>query len=217
MERLFSPDNPVIRFLGRVCDLMILSVLFTLSCMLIVPSGAAMTALYTMTLKMVRNEEGETIKGYLTALRNSFLNSAPCAAVLFLEWGMIFVIVYALYAGVLLFSPLVFILLCIVTMVLTSWLSWLFPLQARFENHFSGHCRNAAALSLTQLSVTCFMTLVNLLPMLSVLLFPNRVGELITFWILFGFGGCAFVNSFYLRRVFDRVEDISAQSNSKTE
>lgn len=122
MERLFSPDNPVIRFLGRVCDLMILSVLFTLSCMLIVPSGAAMTALYTMTLKMVRNEEGETIKGYLTALRNSFLNSAPCAAVLFLEWGMIFVIVYALYAGVLLFSPLVFILLCIVTMVLTSWL-----------------------------------------------------------------------------------------------
>ena len=217
MERRFSLDNPVIRFWGRVCDLMILSVLFTLSCMLIVPSGAAMTALYTMTLKMVRNEEGETIKGYLTALRNSFLNSAPCAAVLFLDWGMIFVIVYALYAGVLLFSPLVFILLCIVTMVLTSWLSWLFPLQARFENHFSGHCRNAAALSLTQLPVTCLMTLMNLLPMLSVLLFPNRAGELITFWILFGFGGCAFVNSFYLRRVFDRVEDISAQSNSKTE
>ena len=217
MERRFSLDNPVIRFWGRVCDLMILSVLFTLSCMLIVPSGAAMTALYTMTLKMVRNEEGETIKGYLTALRNSFLNSAPCAAVLFLEWGMIFVIVYALYAGVLLFSPLVFILLCIVTMVLTSWLSWLFPLQARFENHFSGHCRTAAALSLTQLPVTCLMTLMNLLPMLSVLLFPNRAGELITFWILFGFGGCAFVNSFYLRRVFDRVEDISAQSNSKTE
>ena len=217
MERLFSPDNPLIRFLGRVCDLMILSFLFTLSCMLIVPSGAAMTALYTMTLKMVRNEEGETIKGYLTALRNSFLNSAPCAAVLFLEWGMIFVIVYALYAGVLLFLPHVFIILCIVTLVLTSWLSWLFPLQARFENRFSGHCRNAAALSLTQLPVTCLMTLMNLLPMLSVLLFPNRAGELITFWILFGFGGCAFVNSIYLRHVFDRVEDISAQSDSKTE
>ena len=101
--------------------------------------------------------------------------------------------------------------------VTSYYLSWLFPLQARFENHFSGHCRNAAALSLTQLPVTCLMTLMNLLPMLSVLLFPNRAGELITFWILFGFGGCAFVNSFYLRRVFDRVEDISAQSNSKTE
>ncbi|MCR5810159.1 MAG: YesL family protein [Lachnospiraceae bacterium] len=213
MERLFSPDNPVIRFLGRVCDLMILSVLFTLSCMLIVPSGAAMTALYTMTLKMVRNEEGETIKGYLTALRNSFLNSAPGAAVLFLEWGMIFVIVYALYTGVLLFSPLIFIILCIVTLMLTSWLSWLFPLQARFENHFSGHCRNAAALSLTQLPVTSLMTLVNLLPLLSVLLFPNRAGELITFWILFGFGGCAFVNSIYLRHVFGRVEDASAKSD----
>lgn len=213
MERLFSPDNPVIRFLGRVCDLMILSVLFTLSCMLIVPSGAAMTALYTMTLKMVRNEEGETIKSYFTAFRNSFLNSAPGAAVLFLEWGMIFVIVYALYTGVLLFSPLVFIILCIVTLMLTSWLSWLFPLQARFENRFSGHCRNAAALSLTQLPVTCLMTLVNLLPLLSVLLFPNRAGELITFWILFGFGGCAFVNSIYLRHVFDRVEDAPAKSD----
>ena len=33
MEKLFHPENPVIIFLGRVCDLMLLSVLFTLSCL----------------------------------------------------------------------------------------------------------------------------------------------------------------------------------------
>ena len=77
MVRLFTPDNPVIQILGRVCDMILLSILFTLSCALIIPAGAAVMALYIMTMKMVRDEESGTVKGYFAAL--------------------LFLIVYALY------------------------------------------------------------------------------------------------------------------------
>lgn len=77
MEKLFHPENPVIIFLGRVCDLMLLSVLFTLSCSTIVLAGAAVTALYSMTLKMVRGEEGETAKGFSVLSLEAFYKVYP--------------------------------------------------------------------------------------------------------------------------------------------
>ena len=84
----------------------------------------------------------------------------------------------------------------------------LFPLQARFENSFRRHSKNAAILALSNLPVTCLLTLTNLLPFISLLIFPGSLGELIAFWVIFGFGGVAYVNSFYLRRTFDRSETI---------
>ena len=97
MVRLFTPDNPVIQLLSRVCDLILLSILFSLSCVLVVPAGAAITALYIMTMKMVRDEESGTVKGYFAALRKSFFHSVPGAAFLFLDAALLFLIVYALY------------------------------------------------------------------------------------------------------------------------
>lgn len=215
MVRLFTPDNPVIQLLSRVCDLILLSILFSLSCVLVVPAGAAITALYIMTMKMVRNEEGTIVKGYLAALRSSFFYTIPGGAFLLLDAALFFLIVYALFAGILLFSPYLFILLCIAALLLTAWLSWLFPLMARFENRLSRHYRNAAVLSVTQLPITFFMTLVNLLPLLTLLLLPDRTAELIAFWVLIGSGSGAFANSFYLRRVFDLFEEVPTQNHLK--
>ena len=90
MVRLFTPDNPVIQLLSRVCDLILLSILFSLSCVLVVPAGAAITALYIMTMKMVRNEEGTIVKGYLAALRSSFFYIIPGGAFLLLDAALFF-------------------------------------------------------------------------------------------------------------------------------
>lgn len=50
MHELFRPDSRLIRFLTRVCDLILLNAMLILSCMTIVFSGAAVTALYFVTL-----------------------------------------------------------------------------------------------------------------------------------------------------------------------
>ena len=128
MEKLFHPENPVIIFLGRVCDLMLL---------ISSPSG-----------------------------------DIPA------------------------FLSYVFVLFSIAAVLLTAWLSWLFPLQARFENSFRRHSKNGAILALSNLPATCLLTLTNLLPVISFLIFPGSLGGLTAFWVIFGFGAVAYTMNF---------------------
>lgn len=113
----------------------------------------------------------------------------------------------ALYAETLLMPPTVLVLLSILTVFLTALLSYLFPLLARYENTFSRHLSNAARLALANLPITVLITAVNLLPLLISLLFPALLGVVFAFWLLFGFATGAWINSFYLNRIFESRED----------
>lgn len=204
MSELLQPDSWLIRFLTRVCDLLLLNILFLLAGMTIVCSGAAVTALYRMTLRWMRGESTPIVKGFLNALREDFLASVPATILLFGDVLLMAVVRYALYAEVLVVSPTVFILLTIAVIVLTGLLSYLFPLLARFDNTFWRQVGNAGRLALANLPVTCLMTLTNLLPLLMGMCFPQLWAAFAGFWVLIGWAAGAYLNSFYLNRIFSR-------------
>ena len=58
MGRFFNMDSPVMNFLGRVADLVWLNILYIICCLPIFTIGAATSALYYVTMKMVADEEG---------------------------------------------------------------------------------------------------------------------------------------------------------------
>ena len=203
---MFHPDGLLIRFLTKVCDLLLLNLALVLSCVTVVFSGTAVTSLYTVTLKMIRGQDYTPIKDFLRALRENFLPSFPAAIMLFVDVTLLAVLRAALYAETLLISPMLFILLTIIAVFLTALLSWLFPLLARFENTFSGYLNNAVRLSLVNLPVTFLLTAVNLLPLLLCLLISPSLGVVFAFWLLFGFAAGAWVNSFYLNRIFQSLQ-----------
>ena len=203
---MFQPDSLLIRFLTKICDLLFLNIMFVLSCVTIVFSGAAVTSVYAVTLKMIRGQDYAPIKGFLRALRENFLPSFSATILLFLDVTLLAVLRAALYAETLLMPPTLFVLLAIITILLTALLSWLFPLLARFENTFSRHLNNAVRLSLVNLPVTFLLTTVNLLPLLLCLLIPPSLGVVFAFWLLFGFAAGAWVNSFYLNRIFEALQ-----------
>ena len=64
--------------LSHLADLMILNILTLICCIPLVTAGAAMTALYTMTMRMARNEEGSIVREYFQAFRH--LASFPSGA-----------------------------------------------------------------------------------------------------------------------------------------
>lgn len=68
MGRLLDMDSPVMRFLNRVGDMMILNFMMIICCIPIVTIGAAYTAMHYVILKMIRGEEGYLIKGFLNHL-----------------------------------------------------------------------------------------------------------------------------------------------------
>ena len=203
---MFHPDSMLIRFLTKICDLLFLNIVFALSCSTVVFSGAAATSLYTVTLKMIRGQDYAPIKDFLRALRENFLPSFPATILLFVDVTLLAVLRTALYAETLLMPPTLFVLLAIIAVFLTALLSWLFPLLARFENTFSRHLSNAVRLSLVNLPVTFLLTTVNLLPLLLCLLIPTSLGVVFAFWLLFGFAVGAWVNSFYLNRIFQALQ-----------
>lgn len=204
---MFHPDSCLIRFLARICDLLLLNIALVLSCCTVVLSGTAVTALYSMTLKLMRGQDCDPVKGFLRALRENFLSSSFATILFLADVTLLAVLRSVLYAETLLMPPTVFVMLAILAVFLTALLSYLFPLLARFENTFSHHLSNAIRLSLANLPVTVLMTTVNLLPLLIGLLFPALLGVVFAFWLLFGFAAGAWINSFYLNRIFESRED----------
>ena len=203
---MFQPDSLLIRFLTKICDLLFLNIVFVLSCATIIVSGAAVTSLYAVTLKMMRGQNYAPIKDFLRALRENFLPSFPVTLLLFGDVTLLAVLRSTLYAETLLMPPTLFVLLAIITVFLTALLSWLFPLLSRFENTFSRHLGNAVRLALANLPVTFLITVVNFLPVLLCLLLPVSMGVVFAFWLLFGFAAGAWVNSFYLNRIFQALQ-----------
>lgn len=72
---MFHPDSFLIRFLTKVCDLLFLNIVFVLSCATIVCSGAAVTSLYAVTLRMIRGQDYAPMRGFFRGLRENFLPS----------------------------------------------------------------------------------------------------------------------------------------------
>ena len=204
---MFHPDSRLIRFLTRVCDLLFLNIALVLSCCTVIFSGTGVTSLYSITLKMMRGGDCDPIKGFLRGLRENFLTSSFATVLLLGDITLLAVLRGVLYAETLLMPPAVFVLLAILAVFLTALLSYLFPLLARYENTFSHHLSNAARLALANLPVTVLITTVNLLPLLIGLLFPALLGVVFAFWLLFGFAAGAWINSFYLNRIFESRED----------
>lgn len=200
---MLRPDSLPIRFLTRICDLLFLNIVLVLSCATVVLSGAGAASLYAVTLKMFRGKDDAPIKDYVRELRRNFLPSFPLTILLFVDIALLALLRAVLYAETLLMSPALFVLLAIAAVFLTALLSYLFPLLARFENTFSKHLGNAARLAVANLPVTFLLTAVNLLPLLLGMCFPALLGVVFAFWLLFGFAAGAWVNSFYLNRIFE--------------
>lgn len=199
---MFQTDSRLIRFLTKVCDLIILNILLILACVTVVLSGDGLVSLYAVTLRMHRGKEDSPEKSFLRAIRGNFIPSVPATLLLFADVTLIAALRQILYAETLVLSPALFVFFVIAAFFLTALLSYLFPLLARFENAFLPHLGNAARMAVANLPVTFMLTAVNLLPALLPLFLPQMTGVVIAFWLLIGFSAGAYVNSFYLNRIF---------------
>lgn len=75
MRGIFSLDGPVGRALERFAALLGVSILWLVCSFPLATIGASTAALYTMTLRMVRNEEGKIVSGFFRAFRENFKKS----------------------------------------------------------------------------------------------------------------------------------------------
>ena len=205
MKGAFLPDSRFMRFLTKVCDLLLLNVLTAFLSLTVIAAGTAIISLYTAVVKMMQEEDSEPVSCFLHALRENFSLSVPAAPLLFVDVLLLALLRYALIAETLVFSPAAFVFLAIAAAFLTALLSYLFPLLARYENTFPRHLANAWRLAAANLPVTFLLVTVNLLPLLLAVFLPGLFRLLAVFWLMIGIAASAYLNSFYLCQIFDKL------------
>lgn len=203
-DKLFSTENPVWKAMDKMGDLMILNFLFMLFSIPIFTIGASATALYTVTLKMLDETEGNLVKTFFKAFKSNFKQATAIwlvvlAAGLFLAYDFMLA-----YTSTNFFMKLFMVVVGLVAIVYAMFVSWVFPLQCKFQNTVKVTMKNAVLLMVIHMfPTTLLITVLNVAPLL-VLWFQTSL----FFWLLpivvfLLFSTIAYNNSKQLKKVFD--------------
>lgn len=84
MNSIFSLDNPVWNFIGKLVDMLLLSVLWAVCSIPVVTLGASTTALYYVMLKLAEDKEGALVRSFFRAFRDNFKQATACWLVMLL-------------------------------------------------------------------------------------------------------------------------------------
>lgn len=133
MNRLFNLDNPFMQFLFRVSDLIILNLIFMLSCIPIVTIGASISALHSVCLKIVRGQESYMWQGFWKAFRQNFKQGTILWIISIVIFFVIHMDFTILNAGDHPLFGYVKVALGSVTAVLFSMFIYVFPIISHFK------------------------------------------------------------------------------------
>ncbi len=193
-------ENPVISFLNKMTDLVVLNLLFVLCCVPVVTIGPALTAMYYVNLRSVRYGDGYVVSTFFGAFRRNFKQSFVA--------GIVSTLLILIFAIDLMFwmkndfgivSQVMLWASCCIAFLCGIVLIWLFPLIAKTENPLTVHIKNAAAMAVGHffpytlicvgiLAGTCYMAYTN----------PG-VGLLL---LIIGFALVSYILSFFFYKVF---------------
>lgn len=192
-------------FLRTAWDLFILQLLWIVCSLPIITMGPATSALFSVTLKLARDESVSAVREFFTALKTNFKQS--------LVLGLI-----ALAGALIAYTDIVFALaqegnmktlfLIVSGIVIALWLiftSFSFPLQARYENDLKTHIGNSFLAAFCAPGKTIRMWVVYAIPIALLVLAYNIVIYFGWIYVFYGMSLPIYINSRTLRDIFDKM------------
>lgn len=213
MGRFFNLDSPLMQFLSKMADLMILNVITLLLCIPIITAGDAVCALYYMTIKMVKGEECYIIRGYFKSFKDNFRQAT-------ILWIISILLGFILAGDFLIlrntsfsFGDVMMVLIMVVAIIYLFTMIYLFPVLSRFENSVKNTIKNSFLMSVLNLPKTILLFLINLAPVVLLLV----TFQAMPFLIMFGFSVPAYVCSMLFVKIFKRFEPEEEETASGEE
>lgn len=210
MKGIFSLDSKLMQTLSRFGDILLLNVIYLLTCIPLVTIGAATNALYSVCFKMGTDEEDGLYKRYFHVFAADFKQAT-------ILWLLYFAVGFSSMYYCLWFLSMsgglhaLFIPALLVFVLVSMTAAMAFPLMSQFQDRTMTVLRNAFLLCLGYLPRTLLVTVINLLPLGMYFLDPYHFLQAGVIWFAVYFSAAAYINSRLLRPVFDRI-----RSNSQT-
>ncbi len=198
-------DNKFFTFMGKLADLILLNLLFIICCIPIVTIGASITAMYYVTLKMVRNEESYLFRSFFKSFKQNLKQSTVIwlilLAVSIVLWMDFRIMGQAGDTGIL---RIVSIGLYFILLIDGMIFAYIFPLLSKFDNTIKNTFKNSLLMAIRHFPYTVLILAVTFIPMFLTLNYGLVMlfGALV--WLFLGFSLTAFINSTMFVRIYDQ-------------
>ncbi len=212
MGKFLTPDNPVMNFITRIAYTVWLNILWFICCIPIVTVGASTTALFYVTLKMVKNEEGNITQQFFRSFRQNFKQSTIVWLIM-LALGLVlaldgYVLYHMHYSNA--FWTIITAIYFVVLAAYAIITMYIYPLMARFDNTIRMMFFNSIMIGMRFLLCTVLMAAIYFLMVVIIVRFFTPM-------IAFGEGLCAFLCSYFLKNILELCETKEEERTKKEE
>lgn len=199
MSSIFNLDGPFFRFMSKVADVIMLGMIALVFCIPVITIVPTITAVYYITLKTVRDEEGYLWRSFWKSFKMNF------------KQGVIIELIFAIIALVLTVDikyfyntgivqgndiyRILFAVMLGVAFIAVITLLYVFPVLAKFENTIKGILRNSMFMAVRHLPATIGVVAITLIAGFAVYMIPPFMLFMIAIW--------AFVNSYIFVKILD--------------
>lgn len=202
--KLLSYDGPLAQTIRLVWRYFVLNLCFIICSLPIITIGATLSALFTVMLPIP--EDTAYIKKFFSAFRSNFSQATIIWLIILIPLSLLLFCLYLTltisFPGHVLFRTIDLVLL----IILMSLVSYVFPLQARYDNPPKTTVRNAFILCIGALLPGLLMSLITLIPVFTFIISIDLFVRLISLWPFIGFSLTARLNSSICMFVFSRLD-----------
>ncbi|OXS78732.1 YesL family protein [Domibacillus enclensis] len=206
MGQLFQLEGPLFKLLSRAVDLVLLNILFLLFSLPLLTIGASTTALYSVLLKVIRNEDETIVKSFFISFRNNFKQGT-------MVWLVVSV------AGVLLLAnfgllgkanglPMILwtSVLIVFSFVYICTSLFAFAYMARYEDTIKKVLINSMIMGISHFPYLILLIFFNVFPLWIAFSSPAGLLTGLYFGTFGGFALVGLMNSIIFRKIFMKYE-----------
>lgn len=213
MNRLLNPEGPLMQFITKITYSAYLNILWFICCIPIFTIGASTTALFYVTLKMAKNEEGNITRAFFRSFKDNFKQGTKIWLILLIAGIILGFDGYTLYhmRFTNAFWTIITAIFIIVVVAYAIILMYIFPLLARFQNTTWAMFKNSIMIGMRFLLCTAIMAVIYFIMAIVVI-------RIFTPAIIFGEGLCALLCSYFLSNILllcqEKIE-VDAEDNDE--
>ena len=196
---MLQKDGKFVKVLNRIADLVGLNLLAILFCIPIITIGASITAVYGCIFRIQEKREGYLTKDFWKLFKECFRSST----IIYLVGVAVVAMLYLDYQIFATDSRLDILQVLVVAggILVAEIFTYAFPMEPYFENSLKATVKNALLLGISNIPYTLLMLGINVFPFFLVARIPVTFG----IWFLIGISGVAWINSFFLKKIFSKV------------
>lgn len=203
MDKFFDSNNPVMRFLSRLVDLVILNVVTIVYSLPLITAGGALTAMNYVLLHLHRGDETYIIRMFRKSFRENFRQGIPEGLLVLAAAAVTAVDMLALHGSESRMATLMMIVITVIAVMIFVTSVYMFALQSRYENTVIQTIINAARLAVTYLPRSAGMAAIWLVWIL-MLVYLYKAASL--FFLMFGLSLPGYLCTMLYNRVFEDLE-----------